>query len=313
MKVLVTGATGVIGSGAVTRLAADGHEVRAVLHSPDTLDRFRGTGIQPVTMNLFDPASVAAAVADVDTVIHLASAMPPYARLLKADAWAVNDRIRVEGTRTLVDAALEARVERFVFASVVLVYADGGSRWLDESAPVKPPWAPIESALVGEREVERLASAGRTGVVLRMGRLYGPGRASRDVRDAILRRRVPILGSGSNHVSSLHADDAATAVAASMRVPGGTWNVVDDDPVTSARYWRALAVAVGAPRPRRLPAVVGRLLLGGAARYVTVSQRVSNHRFRQATGWAPRFRSVEEGWPASVAPALPSEIGPEAI
>jgi nucleoside-diphosphate-sugar epimerase len=159
--------------------------------------------------------------------------------------------------------------------------------------------------------VDRLSSSGGTGVVLRLGRLYGPGRASKDVCDAVLRRRVPIIGRGVNYVSSLHSDDAGTAVAAAMFAPAGLYNVVDDAPVTSVRYWTALADALGARRPRRIPAFVARLALGGAARYVTVSQRVSNHRFRQVTGWAPRYPSVEQGWPASVAPVLPPAVAPE--
>jgi nucleoside-diphosphate-sugar epimerase len=135
----------------------------------------------------------------------------------RAAAWATNDRLRDEATRTLVDAALAADVEAVVFPSITFNYADGGDSWLDEDAPLDPPFAPTRSALAAEGHLARFTSAGRRGVVLRLARLYGPGRASAEVAAMARHGRMIVIGRGANLVSSLHVEDAGSALAAGIR------------------------------------------------------------------------------------------------
>jgi nucleoside-diphosphate-sugar epimerase len=297
MNVLVTGATGVIGGQAVPRLLQAGHEVAGVARSAAAARWLRAVGATPVQVDLFDPAMVAAAVANANAVVHLATAIPPLARMRRPGAWRTNDRLRTHATRNLVDAAIATGAEVFVQESISFVYADGGAAWLDESATVDPPVAATRSALVAEAETDRFASAGGRGVALRMARLYGPGRASAELANMALARRVFVVGHGGNYVSSLHVEDAGTAVAAALAVPSGIYNVGDDAPVTALRWTASLAAALGAPPPRRLPVWVARRLLGSVADLLTVSQRVSNQAFRRAAGWEPRHPSVVAGWP----------------
>ncbi|UBU10403.1 NAD-dependent epimerase/dehydratase family protein [Nonomuraea gerenzanensis] len=107
-----------------------------------------------------------------------------------------------------------------------------------------------------------------------------------------------ILGHPGGYVSSIHLADAASAVVAALTVPGGTYNVVDDEPLTKRAYAQALARAAGAATwvrgPGRLAYVFGERLTS-----LTRSPRVSNARFRQAAGWAPRYPSAREGWLAT--------------
>ncbi len=105
-----------------------------------------------------------------------------------------------------------------------------------------------------------------------------------------------MVGAGDNYVSSIHVADVASALAAAMTAPDGTYNVGDDEPVTSAVYTDTLADLLDAPRPRRIPRLVARLAVGKAVTLLTTSQRVSNRRFSEATGWKPAFPSVREGW-----------------
>lgn len=81
-----------------------------------------------------------------------------------------------------------------------------------------------------------------------------------------------------------------------LTAPDGVYNVTDDSPVTAAEYTGSLAELLGAAEPRHLPRFVARLAFGGAITLLTVSHRVSNRRLRAATGWAPRFASVVDGW-----------------
>jgi nucleoside-diphosphate-sugar epimerase len=303
MRVLFTGATGVLGREALPALIAAGHDVTGLARGDDDAAWLREIGARPASLDLFDGDQVNAAVAGHDAVVHFATAIPPFARMTKRDAWAVNDRLRTEATRTLVDAALAHGVERFMFPSIVFIYADGGDAWLDETAAISPVWDALDSALDAESEVRRFADGGGSGIVLRLGRLYGPGRASSELIQAVStsRRKAPIVGSGRNFVSSIHSADVGSAVPIALTVPGGTFNVVDDEPVTAERLAASLADALGVGVPAKVPPVAARLAAGKAAALLTVSHRVSNGAFREATGWKPAHPSVVEGWHAVIA------------
>ncbi|MPY86263.1 MAG: NAD(P)-dependent oxidoreductase, partial [Actinophytocola sp.] len=97
-----------------------------------------------------------------------------------------------------------------------------------------------------------------------------------------------------------HMTDAATAVVAALDAPAGTFNVVDDEPMTRRDYAAALASAAGTRMWLRVPGRAA-LLFGHRATSLTRSLRVSNARFRAATGWAPGHPSAREGWAATAA------------
>ncbi|HSJ36203.1 MAG TPA: NAD(P)-dependent oxidoreductase [Acidimicrobiia bacterium] len=286
MKILFTGATGVLGTAAIPHLIEAGHEV---------------VGVGRTDLDLFDRAAVGRAVAGCDAVFHFATAMPAQAEMTKREAWRINDRLREEATANLVDAAIEQRVSTFVQESVAFAYADGGAGWLDEAVPLDPPFGAIDSAMVAEAHVARFTAQGGRGIVLRLGRLYGPGPVSGPYLEAVSARKLPLIGRGDNYVSHLHIDDAGAAVAAALDAPAGAYNVVEDEPVTAAEEMDVLVETLGARHPRRVPAWLARRLVGPATGLMTVSHRVSNGRFREAAGWSPEYSSVCEGWPAIVA------------
>jgi NAD dependent epimerase/dehydratase family enzyme len=118
----------------------------------------------------------------------------------------------------------------------------------------------------------------------------------------VARRMLPVIGGGRNYVSSIHVDDAGRAVAMSVGLAQGIYNAGDDDPVPAAEFYDSMAAQLQAPRPYRLPRVMGPVLLGpGPASYLLRSLRASNQKLKQASGWQPRYPSVREGW-ATVRP-----------
>jgi len=296
MRMLFTGATGVLGRAAVPQLVAAGHEVIAVVRSGSDATRLATTGAVPRLVDLFDPASVTAAMKGVETVVHNATSIPPQKSMKNRNAWQTNDRLRSHATGLLVDAAVANDVARFVQQSITLIYADGGNAWLDETAPIAPAWDVLESALDAEANVDRFRASGGAGVTLRLSRLYGPGRASADYIASVAERKLPIVGNGQNYVSSLHTHDAATATLAALTAPAGTYNVSDDEPQRAADHTTRLAELLGAPAPRRVPRWLAKLVAGDAIMLLTTSQRISNSRFKEATGWEPRFPSAPAGW-----------------
>jgi nucleoside-diphosphate-sugar epimerase len=109
-----------------------------------------------------------------------------------------------------------------------------------------------------------------------------------------------VLGAPDSYVSSIHMTDAAAAVVAALDAPAGTFNVVDDEPLTKRDYAAALAAAAGKATWVRGPGRAA-LLFGDRLTSLTRSLRVSNARLRAATGWAPRYPSAREGWIATAA------------
>jgi nucleoside-diphosphate-sugar epimerase len=300
MKVFVAGATGVVGRRAVALLVAAGHEVTGVARSPEKAALVASLGATPVAVDLFDPGAVRDAVAGHDVVVNLATKIPPVSRSMRRSAWAENDRIRSEASRNLADAALAAGAARYVQESIAFAYADGGDAWLDEDTPLDPaPYA--ESLRHAEAAAADVTAAGASGVVLRFGMFYGAGSAHTDL---FLRTAgaglSPFIGRGRSYLSLVHLDDAASAVVAALTAPAGVYNVVDDSPLPRRDHARALAAAL---RRRRLIASPSApLRLGGSTtEMLTRSHRVGNRRFREATGWAPRYATPADGWAQVVA------------
>ena len=300
MKVFVAGATGAIGKRAVRRLLEAGHEVTAVARTAAKATELRRMGAFPVTVDLFDPAAVAAAVAGHDAVVNLATKIPSPARAALPGSWNENDRIRREASRNLVDAALSAGATRYIQESISFGYPDRGSEWIDETVPPDIP-AYAASVLDAEAQATRFAESGGTAVVLRFGMFYGAGSAHTEFFVSTAQAGLsPFVGRTDASMSFIHLDDAAEAVVAALDAEGGIYNVVDDEPLTRGEHARVLARALG--RRRLLAGPTAATRIGGAkVEMLTRSQRVSNGRFREATGWSPHFRSTREGLPAVVA------------
>jgi nucleoside-diphosphate-sugar epimerase len=137
--------------------------------------------------------------------------------------------------------------------------------------------------------------------VLRYGFFYGPGSAydsdgyyAREVG----RRRFPIVGRGGGVFSFVHVDDAAAATVAAVEGgPPGIYNVVDDDPAPMREWLPVLAEVLGAPKPRRVPKLVARVVAGSyVTRLATELRGASNTRAKAALGWQPRYPSWREGF-----------------
>ncbi|MDP9371862.1 MAG: NAD-dependent epimerase/dehydratase family protein, partial [Chloroflexota bacterium] len=217
MDVFVTGATGVLGQPVVRRLVAAGHRMRALARSEANVATLRELGAEAVRADLFNVASLREAVAGSDAVLHLATRIPPTKEVLRAAAWRENDRIRREGTRNLVDAALAAGVATFIYQSVCFIYPDGGDAWLDAAATPPAPTPHLRSTLDAEAEVARFTATGRRGIALRMGFFYGAGAGmTRELLDLARRGIAAVFGSGGAYQPLIWVDDAAAAVVAAL-------------------------------------------------------------------------------------------------
>jgi nucleoside-diphosphate-sugar epimerase len=306
MRVFIAGATGVIGRRLVPRLLAAGHSVTGLARSPERADAVRALGAEAVVADALDGEALARAVARTrpQAVIHQLTSLPRRIdpRKIERD-FVLNDRLRSEGTRHLVAAARAAGVEQILAQSIAFIYERGQPGTLhSEDDPLILDGAPasFRRSAGAIAELERTVLDAR-GLVLRYGYFYGPGSAispTGSMGEDVARRRFPVVGRGGGVWSFIHVDDAATAtVAALERGSPGVYNVVDDDPAPVREWLPELARALDAPAPRRVPAVIARLLAGRyGVSVLTESQGASNERARRELGWAPSHSSWREGF-----------------
>ncbi|WP_141582598.1 NAD(P)-dependent oxidoreductase [Actinomadura sp. WMMA1423] len=291
MRVFVAGATGAVGRILVPLLLDAGHQVTGTARSRTGLDRLRAQGATPVQADVFDAEGLAGAVAAAspDTVIHQLTAL---AKGTPAD----NGRIRREGTRNLVDAAVRAGVTRVIAQSVAWAYEPGDTP-AAEDTPLDVTAPPPRANMVGGiRVLEETAAELDEHVILRYGTFYGPGTwyspeglvADLLRGEGAAQRAAAFVGPlrADDAVSSfVHVEDAARAAVAALDWPSGQVNVVDDEPAAARDWLPVLARALGAPPP---PPATGR---------AGWERGASNARAR-SLGWLPRRSSWRTGFTA---------------
>jgi nucleoside-diphosphate-sugar epimerase len=305
MKILVAGATGALGKQLVPRLVAAGHDVIGMTRSESKRDALRAMGATPVVANALDPDQVARAVAEAspEAIIHELTALSGQLDMRRFDrAFAETNRLRTEATDHLLSAGRAVGVRRFLAQSFAgWPYAREGAAVKDEQEPFDPnPPQAVREGLAAIRHLEEavIGAEWTEGIVLRYGGFYGPGTSldgpESDHIKAIRKRWFPLIGDGAGVWSFIHIEDAAEAtVAALERGRRGIYNVVDDEPARAADWLPALARAIGARPPRRVPRWLGRLLGGEAVTIMMTEVRgASNAKARRELGWEPRHPNM---------------------
>jgi 2-alkyl-3-oxoalkanoate reductase len=317
MRVLVAGATGVLGRALLPVLVGAGHEVVGTTRSAGRVRMIEAAGGTGVVCDALDRDAVhrTVAAAAPEVVIHQLTALPDSFGKLSRGAEPTN-RLRRDGTRHLVDAAIAAGARRVIAESIAFLYPPDRSGPADEREPIwadaPPPYRTMMAAL---SELERAVTetSGIEGIVLRYGTLYGPGTwyaADGDLTHRLRTRRMPVIGSGAGVTSFLHVDDAATATALALDhgEPGGIYNVADDEPVTFRELLPTLAGLLGAKPPPHLPAWLARPLAGSAGIAVMTRQRgATNDRAKRELGWQPRYPTWRDGFAAELTTPASSE------
>ena len=200
-------------------------------------------GVRPVVVDVFDRDALIAAVSEAkpDVIIHQLT------DLSTAD-FAATDRLRIDGTRNLVDAAKAAGVRRMIAQSLAIVYAPEAepATELDPLADGSPT---LRDTVKGVRSLEAAVAELPEGISLRYGLLYGPGTwysKFGPFADAVRQGKRP----ASNGISSfVHVEDAARAAMLAIDWPAGVVNIVDDEPAAGTEWLPHFAAAIGAPPP----------------------------------------------------------------
>ena len=292
MNIFIAGASGTIGIPLVRALVAAGNTVTAMTRSPNKEAELRALGAAVAVADALDRSAVARALADARPthVIHQLTALPKAGVTRASDIEATN-RLRIDGTRYLLDAAVAAGAQRFLVGSFAMLSPRDG----------RAPSADAAAVAVRSMETQVLEATARgaiEGVVLRYGLFYGVTVPSTvTIIDRVRKHRLPVVRSDVGQLPMINVEDAVSATVLALdRAPAGAvYDIVDDRPVSLAEIVTTIAEYTGASVPWRLPAWVLRLLTPYMARLISLRIPLSNAKAMAELGWRPAYPTIREG------------------
>ncbi len=306
--ILITGATGFIGSHVAERLIDEGARVRLLIRDPSKLMASIKDRVEVVTGDLLQPESFAAAPRDIEIVFHFA------AWLGRRDRPEVAHAINVTATRQLAEAARSAGVRRFIGTSSMAVYGPVMKGVIDETQPHWPVYAYARTKSSGERAALE-TSSDRFGVtIIRPAQAYGPRGAAWTVMPVKLAKRgwPSLIGGGYGLCHPVYVENLVDAyLLAAMRdeAIGEAFTICDGDIEWREFFGRYAAMA--GKRARSIPtsfvevAVCAVEIVSKVTRhppdftrsmigYVTGRCCFSTEKAKHLLGWSPRV-SLDEG------------------
>jgi nucleoside-diphosphate-sugar epimerase len=295
MNVFVAGGSGAIGVPLVRALVASGHQVTALTRSLDKQDDLRALGASAAIADALDRDALIAAVqaSRPAAVIHQLTALPKGGPRRPSDIEPTN-RLRIDGTRNLLDAAIRAGARRFVVGSFALLSPRGKADSSDTAADAAA--AAVRSM---EGQVLDASSSGRIeGIVLRYGMFYGLETPSTVAMiDMVRKRRLPVIRRDAGLLPVIHLDDAVSATVRALEVApaGAVYDIVDDQAVSFSEIVNAIAEYTGSAAPRRVPAWLPRLIAPYMARMTAIRLPLSNAKARTELGWRPKYPHMRDG------------------
>lgn len=282
--IAILGANGVYGRWLTPRLVQEGHRVRALVRRPEAAGVAAACGADVRTADIFDEASLIAALEGCDIGINLATSLPgPSGR----GSYEENDRVRRDGAPIWVSACRKAGVKRVIQQSIAMLSGSGGDAWSDEDTVLSAADSVAGRVYAATLAMEdAIRASDLDWIILRGGLFYGPGTGFDDdwfarARDGKLR----LPGDGSDYVSLLHVSDMAAATAAAVKhwPSRQTLIIADDEPAQWRDVFGFIAQSIGAPAPEP----------GGRAGFP--SFRVRNTRAKAALNWAPFYTNYRVG------------------
>ncbi|HAK97227.1 MAG TPA: hypothetical protein DCM87_20115 [Planctomycetes bacterium] len=297
MRIFLFGGTQASALICAERMNARGHEVTALVESAAAGDAYRALGAEAVVGSPLKLPPFEEGLAKRDVAVFFGTDMPHSLRP-STEELRPYERVRTDGMRTFVAAALRQRTPLALLVSSVVVYGDCGDRTVTEQQPINAPRPAASFADMEGIFGEAVEFQGLYGAALRAGMVYS-SRAwhTQSLFQALRAGTCPPLCGERAYVSPIHAEDLADAViAASENASRGmVLNIVDDAPLRIGDLLREGARAAGVKPPGALPSFLLRMVVGkDAYRMLGTSCRASNARAKEALPWRPRHPSLAE-------------------
>lgn len=289
MNIFLAGSTGLVGRLLLMKLLDSGHQVTAMTRNSDNRRMLQSLGVQVAVMDAFDRQAIMATFMETrpEVVIHQLTS-------LREHDLRENARLRMDGTRNLVDASLQFGVKRIIAQSISWAYAPGDDP-ASEAVPLDvDAVGPRKTTIAGVVALEHAVAEVAQHVILRYGTFYGPG--TWYDRNGVMTKAI---GSGqiaaTNGVTSfVHIQDAANAALLAMDWPSGPVNIVDNEPAPGIDWIPVYAAAIGASVPHIQHE--GNSWERGA----------SNAKAREIYGWDPIYPTWRTGFSQTLGVHRPS-------
>lgn len=322
-RALVTGGTGAVGPALVHLLLEKGYEVRVLARRMPEDDRLPAN-IDFVQGDITEPEVVKTAVADIDIIFHLAAKL--HLNAPSSDLYPEYQRVNVEATKQLVEAAQSSSVQRFVFFSTINIYGETQPPQIFNETESPNPIG-LYAQTKYDAEKAALSFHSPTGVassvILRLASVYGPYMQGNYPRLVKLMRKgwfIPI-GRGQNRRTLVFDQDVAQAALLAAETPealGQTYNITDGTTPTFQEILGAIYTALERPlppfalpdKPLRLALALfekASLLLGisssiGASTLDKLQEdvAVSGLKIQQQLHFRPQY-NLQQGWRATIA------------
>ena len=269
MKVLVTGATGFLGSHVVELAIERGYAVRILARPGEDTTRLVKAGVEVCQGDLTDRTALEAAVNGVERVLHCAARTGPWGPISEYE------KVNIFGVKLLVEAAMAAGVQRIVHVSSITVHGlTTPHGTIDEAAPLIGGYDPYsKTKAAGERLLRQMiVNQDAPVTIVRPGLIYGPRDANSFGRFAgmIEQGKMILIGSGANTMPLIYVRDVAQGILLASEAEqsvGRAYLLVNDEPVTQRDYFTAIAKELGVASPRLSIPYRPALALAGTAEF----------------------------------------------
>lgn len=308
MKILIVGATGVLGIPLAAALVAKNYDVIGLSNSSNGRERLEKAGAPLLVADALDPLAMEKAFQSAmpDCVIDLLTAIPKNGVTNAGHMQKTND-LRVKGTANILSASITAGSKRIVAESMIFAYGFG---YRSVTPLTESDMPQIGTSNPGLQEIaaaarsleEQFLEANRKGMIetipLRYGNLYGSGSPSTEYNLKMLQKRfLPISPRAGGITSWIYTTDAVTGTIAAMERghPGEIYNIVDDVPVSMNEWFVYAAKELGAKPPISIPLWLLRGVMPFVAEMLSTRMPVSNLKAKTDLQWRPRYSSYREG------------------
>lgn len=253
MKVLITGATGFVGSWMTRRLVQDGHNVKALVRNPNTASDIKGLDVELVPGDVTDLQSIEKNLSGVEVVFHLAGVVG-YSKAARQQM----DQVNVQGTANVLAAMQRKNCARLVYMSSVVAVGAGRSpqEILDENSPFNIHDLNLgyfETKYQAEQLVLKAVQSKKLeAVILNPSTIYGPGDAkkgSRKTQLKVARGEFPFYTSGGVSIISIH-DVVDAAMTALTRGRNGERYILCGENITIRQLFEIIAERAGVNPPK---------------------------------------------------------------
>ena len=265
MKVFITGATGVLGRRVVKSLISKNISVVALSRSSQNSELLKNLGAESKQAGLFNANEMVEATKGCDAILHLATHIPQKAMPRLKD-WELNDRIRVDGTKNLVVAAVKNKIDIFICEGIADVHGQQNGNFVSaETAIPQQQIKMLESAVEMEDIIRRKLNPNY--LTLRFGHFYAADAFhTKDLIAKVSRGKMPMLGKGDFYWNLIHLDDAADSIVFGLdnfqKLKARPLDVSDFNPLLFSELLNRLSAITGGKKAFTLPLFIAKLILG---------------------------------------------------